>query len=922
MAGFNAFLKNNNIITGTAIPTEGNFKTGDIIVNVGPNSATEPMWICNEGGNPGIWGPVGVGSGSIVSINSSVLINEPVSEVSLASLGVGVSKKDKLLVHYNSTHLLEGVHFEINEDGSKIVKLGGGNWNPDGLANCIFAFELFKGVDSIDGDKIVVDSKLASITNHVVIGNGVSEVEIGIEGFNAESDMMMVFKNSVFMVEGVDYQVNGNKIVSTGEVWNENGIADYGITFVVFKEVVEYDGSAEVKAENIADGSIGIDKLGEDVREAIEAAGNIDLSGYATKEELNELFQDVDSGKGIIADAIDDRNINKDSTFAAMGEAIEGIHADREEDRQKLIEILVGSNVDLTGNESMDTLLDLIDMSNLDLSKVVQVACGYNHTFILKNDGSVYSCGNNEAGQLGLGTSDTNTHSTFTQVTTNINNDVKQIACGSHYSFIIKNDGSLWACGRNVNGELGLGDTTNRTTFTQVTTNINNDVEQVACGYDPDGYLQVFIIKNDGSLWACGRNANGQLGLGNKTANITTFTQVTTNINNDVKQVACSMSHTFILKNDGSIYSCGLNSNGELGLGNTTAKTSFTKVTTNINNDVKQIACGMYYTFILKNDGSVWSCGYNYNGQLGIGTSGSSANKTSFTQVTTNINNDVKQIACGNDHTVILKNDGSVWGCGLNTSGQLGLGIITNKSTFTQVTTNINNDVKQIYCGCMYTFIIKNDGSIWSCGWNNVGQLGLGSTNNQSVFMSVNQTEALQTQVTALQLEATTNRGNLATVLTDEGVELTGDETLADLIVKTDEEFDRKNSIKPVTRVTISDNDLVINYDGLSSTMYGYTDTIAQFVCTFEGSVRAYLDVYSNETYGQMHFELYRNDSLIEDGIINVVQHSSHYNTTTRLHYDFNDVKLGDKIKLRFNSAISTTYAYVIDVSLRGDIVL
>ena len=156
MAGFNTYLKNNNIITGTQIPTEGNFKTGDIIVNIGPNSASEPMWICNEGGNPGVWGPVGVGGGSIVSINSSVLINEPVNEVSLASLGVGVSKKDKLLVHYNSTHLLEGVHFEINEDGSKIVKLGGGNWNPDGLANCIFAFELFKGVDSIDGDKIVV----------------------------------------------------------------------------------------------------------------------------------------------------------------------------------------------------------------------------------------------------------------------------------------------------------------------------------------------------------------------------------------------------------------------------------------------------------------------------------------------------------------------------------------------------------------------------------------------------------------------------------------------------------------------------------------------------------------------------------------------------------------------------------------------
>ena len=457
MAGFNTYLKNNNIITGTQIPTEGNFKTGDIIVNIGPNSASEPMWICNEGGNPGVWGPVGVGGGSIVSINSSVLINEPVNEVSLASLGVGVSKKDKLLVHYNSTHLLEGVHFEINEDGSKIVKLGGGNWNPDGLENCIFAFELFKGVNSIDGNEIVIASKLTSITNHVVVGNGVTEVEIGIEGFNAESDMMMVFKNSVFMVEGVDYQVNGNKIVSTGEVWNANGIADFGMTFVVFKEVADIN----------PDAVIGMENLKDDVREAIEAAGNIDLSGYATKEELNELFQDVDSGKGIIADAIDDRNISKDSTFAAMGEAIEGIHADREateqeleserndreEDRQKLIEILQGSSMDLTGNESMDTLLDLIDMSNIDLSKVVQIACGQYHTFILKNDGSVWSCGYNNYGQLGL--NNTADKTTFTQVTTNINNDVKQVACGDGYTFIVKNDGSLWSCGRNNYGQLG-----------------------------------------------------------------------------------------------------------------------------------------------------------------------------------------------------------------------------------------------------------------------------------------------------------------------------------------------------------------------------------------------------------------------------------------------------------------------------------
>ena len=286
MAGFNAFLKSNNIVTGTQIPTEGNYKTGDIVVNIGPNSAAEPMWICNEGGNPGVWGPVGVGggSGSIVSINSSVLVSEPVHEVSLESLGVAVTKRDKLLVHYNSTHLLEGVHFEIIEEGTKIAKLGDvGEWNTEGLDNCIFAFELFKGVQNIDGNEITVASKMTCKTNHVIIENPCGEVEIGIEGFKSENDTLMVFKNGVIMVEGVDYTIEGDIITSTGEVWNQNGLPEYGITFVVFKEVVLYEGG---------NGTIKMDHLAEDVKEAIENASNIDLSGYANRVELEKIIDD------------------------------------------------------------------------------------------------------------------------------------------------------------------------------------------------------------------------------------------------------------------------------------------------------------------------------------------------------------------------------------------------------------------------------------------------------------------------------------------------------------------------------------------------------------------------------------------------------------------------------------------------------
>ena len=331
MAGFNAFLKSNNIVTGTQIPTEGNYKTGDIVINIGPNSASEPMWICNEGGNPGVWGPVGVGggSGSIVSINSSVMIDEPVHEVSLESLGVAVTKKDKLIVHYNSVHLLEGVHFEIAGEGTKIVKLGNvGEWNTEGLEECMFAFELFKGVQNVDGNEITVASKMACKTNHVIIENPCGEVEIGIEGFKAENDTLMVFKNGVIMVEGVDYTIEGDIITSTGEVWNENGIEDYGMTFVVFKEVASYEGD---------NGTIKMDHLAEDVKEAIENASNIDLSGYQSKEDedlvtnsktvigaINELFQNANNGKQLIANAIGEP-LNAGDTFSAMSNDINSL---------------------------------------------------------------------------------------------------------------------------------------------------------------------------------------------------------------------------------------------------------------------------------------------------------------------------------------------------------------------------------------------------------------------------------------------------------------------------------------------------------------------------------------------------------------------------------------------------------------------
>ena len=354
-----------------------------------------------------------------------------------------------------------------------------------------------------------------------------------------------------------------------------------------------------------------------------------------------------------------------DSEFDRKNECINN-------NKNELLDILIKNGIDVSNIDNIDDVISLLNMLVIK-SKTVRQIVAYNHTLVLKDDGSLWGCGPNTYGELGIGKKEEAVKALY-----EIQNDVKQVSCGFWYSFILKNDGSVYSCGYNDNGQLGFGNSgeyTYKTSFTQVTTNINNDVKQIACGNS-----HTFILKNDGSLWSCGFNNNGQLGLGD-TAKRTTFTQVTTNINNDVKQVVCGGDTTFIIKTDGSLWATGYNRYGQLGLGDTTNRNTFTQVTTNINNDVKQVACGFGQSLVLKNDGSLWGCGYNgkYIG-FGNGTIGNT-----FTQVTTNINNDVKYVACGDDCSFIIKNDETVWVCGEGGSAQLGTNTFDNFNVFTKI---------------------------------------------------------------------------------------------------------------------------------------------------------------------------------------------------------------------------------------------
>ena len=506
------------------------------------------------------------------------------------------------------------------------------------------------------------------------------------------------------------------------------------------------------------------DALANQVAELNNQINNLNNNLVNKEEEINNLNNDlankeeeINNGKELITDAIGDPLIGADSTFNVISDAILDSKKNNEYvtgARDALYNAMIEDGYDNANNKmTVDELIDLLDRSNIKIRDVKQIACGHHHTFILKNDGSVWTTGRNGYGQLGTG--DIESRTIFTQVAT----DVKQVACGEYHTVILKNDGSVWTCGFNNYGRLGLGtsDTDAHSIFTQVAT----DVKQIACGRE-----YTVIIKNDGSLWTCGFNYYGQLGLGTTDTNAHgAFTQVATN----VKQAVCGHQHTFIVKNDDSIWVCGYNYNGQLGLGDTTKRTTFVQVPID---NVKQVVCGGSHTFILNNDGSLWSCGYNYSGQLGLGTSGNYANKTTFTQVTTNINNDVKQVACGNNFSYIIKNDGGVFSCGDNTHGQLGTGGNSSRKTFDDIDSSTlltEHDIDRL---ALYNYLLSNNIEVTEDMDIRFMLYLLVDNNANNIILE--------------------RKNNLKSILINEGVSVADEDDMASLIAKLNEYLNSK----------------------------------------------------------------------------------------------------------------------------------
>jgi alpha-tubulin suppressor-like RCC1 family protein len=401
------------------------------------------------------------------------------------------------------------------------------------------------------------------------------------------------------------------------------------------------------------------------------------------------------------------------------------------------------------------------DTATTNPEDLYTLSCGVRYTAAIKTDGTLWTWGRGSNGQLG----DATIISVSTPVTTfSGGTNWKQVSSGNDHTAAIKTDGTLWTWGAGGNGRLGNANITDRST--PVTTFAGGtNWKQVG-----SGSFHTAAVKTDGTLWTWGFKV--PLGVNNifgtNSTPVTTFAggtnwkqvgggslhtaalsgnelflfgeslygeignaYITTDntiplqpfeSGTNWKQVSAGGNHTAAIKTDGTLWTWGRGSNGQLGNADVTDR--FTPITTFAGGtNWKQVSTIGEHTAAIKTDGTLWTWGRGSNGQLGNAqTTDRSTPVTTFTGGT-----NWKQVSAGNFHTSAIKTDGTLWGWGSGNDGVLGTNNTFTRST--PVTTFAGgNNWKQVGAGNQYTTAIKTDGTLWTWGYGTYGRLGTNST--------------------------------------------------------------------------------------------------------------------------------------------------------------------------------------------------
>lgn len=369
------------------------------------------------------------------------------------------------------------------------------------------------------------------------------------------------------------------------------------------------------------------------------------------------------------------------------------------------------------------------------ISNAVSIAAGGYHSLAVTSDGAVYAWGYNSNGELGNGGHDYNAHNLPAQVisptdATQPLTGAAQVAAGANFSLALMRDGTVYAWGYDGYGQLGAGDTTDRSTAVQVAGPVDASRPLTGVVAVAAGTYHSLALTAGGQVYAWGRNYEGELGTGDTTGHATpvTVTVASGDPLTNVVSIAAGDYHSLAMTSDGQVYAWGDNDNGQLGVDDTTRRYTAVPVASPFDatkpmTGIVAVAGANSFSLFLSNSGTVFGTGYNANGQLGTGDT---TRQTVPVTVTSLAGVTVQAIAASDDNfSLALASDGTVYAWGLNNYGQLGSGDTANSSRAHQV--GGLSGATAVAANGDHSMALLQDGTVREWGADYYGQLGDGA---------------------------------------------------------------------------------------------------------------------------------------------------------------------------------------------------
>jgi YD repeat-containing protein len=358
----------------------------------------------------------------------------------------------------------------------------------------------------------------------------------------------------------------------------------------------------------------------------------------------------------------------------------------------------------------------------------VEDVCGYRwsdgvswtNDFTSELVGLAWSWGCNSAGRLGDNTA--TDRSSPVSVVGGFTDWCQTSAGGSH-SLGLRTNGTVWAWGTGGNGVLGNNSNVSQSSPVSVVGGFT-DWCQVSAGGDHS-----LALRTNGTAWAWGRNANGNLGDDTTTSRSSPVSVV--GGFTDWCQVSAGTCHNLAVRTNGTAWAWGGNSQGRLGDDTTTDRSSPVSVVGGFT-DWFQLSAGREHSLGVRSNGTAWAWGQSIFGRLGDNTATDRSSPVSVVGGFT----DWCQTSAGSDHSLAVRTNGTVWAWGRNGQGQLGDDTTTNRSSPVSVVGGFT-DWCHISAGNDHSLAVRTTGTVWAWGYNGQGRLGDGTTTNRSSPVSV-----------------------------------------------------------------------------------------------------------------------------------------------------------------------------------------